>query len=91
MNNPKFNINLLYNYSLITCKDLSKCLGVTTDSNLNFIAHVQLIAAKILRSIDILNKLRSLFPISTLLLFYHTLVHPHFLFTLPVLGRILLN
>ena len=86
MNNSKFNINLLYNNSVITCKDSSKYLGVITDSNFNYKTHKQLIATKISRSIGILNKLRSLFPSSTLLLLYHTLVHPHFLFALPVWG-----
>ena len=57
INITKPDINLLYHDFVISCKDYSKYLAVTTDSNLNFKTNIQLIATKLSRSAGILDKL----------------------------------
>ena len=64
----------------------SKYLGINLDTKLDFKSHIANIETKISRSVGILSKLRFLFPSSTLLLLYFTLIHPHLLYGLPLWG-----
>ena len=79
-------LNIYYNNALIKMCASSKYLGINLDTKLDFKSHIANIEIKISRSIGILNKLRSLFPSSTLLLLYFTLIHPHLLYGLPLWG-----
>ena len=64
----------------------SKYLGINLDTKLDFKSHIANIETKISRSVGILSKLRFLFPSSTLLLLYFTLVHTHLFYGLPLWG-----
>ena len=64
----------------------SKYLGINLDTKLDFKSHIANIETKISRSVGIISKLRFLFPSSTLLLLYFTLIHPHLLYGLPLWG-----
>ena len=86
LNSPSVNIQLMYNNSLIPCNNSFKYLGVILDSKLNFKSHIDITASKISRAVGILSKLRYIFPMSSLVLLYYALVHPHLLFGLPVWG-----
>ena len=58
---------------------------VALDIKLHFQLHILSLKKCVSRSVRILSKLRFLFPSSTLLL-YHTLVHPHLTYGLPIWG-----
>ena len=77
-------LNIYYNNTLIEMCASSKYLGINLDTKLDFKSHIANIQIKISRSVGILSKLRFLFPSSTLL--YFTLIHPHLLYGLPLLG-----
>ena len=86
LNAPIPLINLSYNNSLISCYNSYKYLGITIDSKLSFKTHIEKITSKISRSVGILNKLRYVFPASSLVDLYFALVHSHFLFGLTTWG-----
>ena len=77
LNTPQPELNLLYNTANISLNDSYKYLGVILDNKLNFQLYILTLEKRESRSIGILSKLRFLFPSSTLLVFYHALVHPH--------------
>ena len=52
-------------------------LGLTLDCNLNFKTHTKIIAAKISRVIDVLHKLKYIFPVYLLRMIYNSLILPH--------------
>ena len=74
-------INLFYDNSLISCYNSHKYLSITFDK-LNFKTHIDKITSKISRSVGILSKLHYIFPTSSLIVLYHSLVHSHLLFGL---------
>ena len=80
------SLKLLYNNKLISCKELSKYLGITIDHNLNFKSHIYTTVSKLARSVGILNKLRFILPPLTLLLYY-SLIHPYLVFGLSTWGN----
>ena len=89
---PKLNlsrpeVNFIYNTSSISLCDSAKYLGVTIDITLNFKPHIIALEKRVSRSVGILNKLRFLFPSSTLLLLYYALVHPYLVYGLPIWGN----
>ena len=86
LNTPQPELNLLYNTTNISLNDSCKYLDVILDNKLNFQLHILTLEKRVSRSIGILSKLGFLFPSSTLLLFYHALVHPHLLYRLPIWG-----
>ena len=84
---PKLNVNeaklkILYNKCTLACCGSFKYLGVIIDNKLNFESHIHAIENKMARAVEILREVRYLFPSSTLLLLYFTLIHLHLLFSL---------
>ena len=77
-------MQLFYKEPVILNKDVSKYLNVIINSKLNFNAFINHIESKIVKSVGILRRLRYLFPSSTLLLLYSSLIQPHLLY-----GRLL--
>jgi hypothetical protein len=61
-----------------------KLLGVLLDENLSFNHHINYLANKIAQSNYILSKSKNMLPKKTLRTLYFTLVHPHFLYCLPI-------
>ena len=76
-NEPNYEMQLFYNESVIANKDVCKYLCVTIDNKLNFKAFINHVESKIAKSLGILGRLRYLFPSSTLLLLYFSLLQPH--------------
>ena len=79
-------LDIAYDNSSIATKSSCKYLGVHLDYKLDYKPQIHQIETKLARSIGILNKLRYTLPKSTLLLLYYALIHPHFLYALPVWG-----
>ena len=75
-------MQLVYNESVIANKELSKYLGVIIDSKCNFKAFINNVESKIDKSVGILNRLRYLFPSTTLFLLYFSFIQPHLLYGL---------
>ena len=71
---------------MISCYDSYKYLDITINSKLNFKTHIEKTTSKISTSVGILNKLRYIFPTSSLVDLYFALVHSHFLFGLTIWG-----
>ena len=86
LGSPFPELSIYYNNALIEMCASSKYLGINLDTKLDFKSHIANIETKISRSVGILSKLRFLFPSSTLLLLYFTLIHPHLLYGLPLWG-----
>ena len=84
LNAANVSLNLVYNDETILCRNSCKYLGVTIDNRLSFQLYIQNILRKFSRSVGIVGKLRFLLPRSSLLLLYYSLIHPHFLFGLPL-------
>ena len=81
-NEPIHEIKLFYNESVIANKDVCKYLRVIIDSKLNFKAFINHVKSKIAKSVDILTRLRYLFPSSTSFLLYFGLLQPNLLYGL---------
>ena len=79
-NKPIHEMQLFYNESVVANKDVCKYFGVIIDSKLNFKAFIDHVESKIAKSVGILSRLRYLFPSSTLLLLYFSLVQPDLLY-----------
>ena len=79
-------MQLFYNESVIANKDVCKYLGVIIDSKLNFKDFINHVESKIAKTVGTLSRLRYLFPSSTLLLFYFSLLQPHLLNELLLWG-----
>ena len=73
-NEPIHKMLLFYNESILANKDVCKYLGVIIDSKLNFKAFINHVETKIAKSVCILSRLRYLFPSSTLLVSYFSLI-----------------
>jgi len=83
LNAPKVNLDIMYdNECPVANSENSRYLGLILDSKLNYRSHIRMVENKIARSVGIMNKLRYLFPTSTLLQLYYSHVHPHLLFGL---------
>ena len=67
-------MQLFYNESVIATKDVCKYLGIVINSKLNFKVFIDHVESKIAKSVDILSRLRYLFPSSILLLLYYSLI-----------------
>ena len=57
-------------------------LNVIIDNKLNFQSYIHDIENKVARAVEILSKVRYLFPSSILLLLYFSLIYPHLLYGL---------
>ena len=86
LNSPKLDLNINYNASPLSCHESCNYLGVYIDSKMQLKTNIKLIELKIAKVVGILNKLRFFFPKTTLLLLYYAVVHPYFLYALPVWG-----
>ena len=86
LNSPPLNLKIYYDNSLIVRQESCKYLAMRLDSKLIFKNHIKQIEVKVAKVLGILNKLRFLFPKSTLLLLHYALVHPHLLYALPLWG-----
>ena len=73
-NEPIYKMQLFYNESVIANKDVCKYLGLIIDSKLNFKGFINHAESKIAKSVGILSGLRYLFPSSTSLLLYFSLL-----------------
>ena len=61
-------------------------LGVVFNSQMNWNTHINYIVSKISRTVGILYRLKDISPQSVLLTLYNTLILPHFLYCLLLLG-----
>ena len=75
------DISLIYGKSKILINNCSKSLGILVNFTLNFAFYIESIENKVARLIEIISKLKHLLPTKTLLLFYHTIAHPHLLYS----------
>ena len=64
----------------------SKFLGVIIDDKIKFNEHIQGLCNKISKSIGIIFRIRNCIPNVCLRILYFCLVHPYFLYCLPVFG-----
>ncbi len=55
-----------------------KCLGLELDEGLTWESHVSVIISKVSKVIGVLRRLKSLLPLSALVLIYNSLIQPHF-------------
>ena len=83
---PNTYSNLVINHKPISQVTSTKFLGIFIDSNLNWSAHIDHVSSKLARSVGIINKVKSLFPISVLINLYFTLIYPHLLYCILVWG-----
>ena len=63
-----------------------KILGVYLDENLSFDYHFKIANSKITRSLYSLKNVKNVLSTSALKLLYYALIHPHFLYCLPVIS-----
>ena len=61
-----------------------KLLGVYLDENLNFNYHCSKVCKKISSSLFAINKVKNVLSVNALKKLYFALVHPHFLYCLPI-------
>ena len=68
LNNTHFisNISMYFDDSVTTINDAVKYFGITIDYKLNFDEHINALATKVSRSLEVLCKLRYNLPKSTL-------------------------
>ncbi len=55
-----------------------KCLGLELNEGLTWESHVSAIISKVSKVIGVLRRLKSLLPLSALVLIYNSLIQPHF-------------
>ena len=78
---------MYFNDSAIKINDAVKYLGITIDNRLYFNEHINALATKISRSLEVLRKLRHILSISALRSFYYSMIHPHLLYEITVWGN----
>ena len=78
---PSFSLNLCNNIVNIT--NTAKHLGILIEDQLSFKSHIHFLEEKLSCSVGIMAKLNYHLPPSVLTL-YHSLVHVHLIYTLPV-------
>ena len=61
-------------------------LGITIDQNITWTPHIRKISIKISRVIDVLRKLKRIFPQHILRFIYNSLIHPHLIIRFEPLG-----
>ena len=79
---PSLSLNLCNNIVNIT--NTAKYLGILIDDRLSFKSHIYFLEKKLSRPVGIMAKLSYHLPPSALLTLYHSLVHVHLLYALPV-------
>ena len=63
-----------------------KFLGMVLDDKLKYDQHINLICSKISKSIGVLYRIRSFVPKSCLKNLYHSIIHPYYVYCLPIFG-----
>ena len=76
------SLNLCNNVVNIT--NTAKYLGILIDDQLSFKCHFNFLEKKLSRSVGIMAKLSYHLPPNALLTLYHSLVHVHLMYALPV-------
>ena len=84
--NPVPFNNILLDNQPLNFVDQIGFLGITLDKNLKFDAHIRFICNKVSKSIGILFRIKHLVPNSCLKTLYYSIIHPYFLYCLPVWG-----
>ena len=79
---PSLSINLCNNIVNIT--NTAKYLGILIDNQLSFKSHIHFLEKKLSRSVGIMAKLSYHLLLNVLLTLYHSLVHIHLIYALPV-------
>ena len=79
---PSLSLNLGNNIVNIT--NTAKYLGMLIDDQLSFKFHINFLEKKLSRSVGIIAKLGYHLPPNALLTLYHSLVHVHLIYALPV-------
>ena len=64
----------------------ARFLGVVVDHKLKYDKHIQYIRGKISKSIGILYRIRSIVPTQCLRNLYFSIIHPYYLYCLPIYG-----
>ena len=85
----EFNNNdLIYPVEILTNKSRPypafKILGVWLDENLSFDYHVPVTSKKVSKTLYSLKKVRNILSTKSLKSLYYALIHPYFLYCLPV-------
>ena len=80
--NLSLSLNLCSNIVNIT--NIAKYLGILIDDQLSFKSHIDFLEKKLSCSIGIMAKLSYHLPPNVLLTLYHSLVHVHLIFALPI-------
>ena len=63
-----------------------KLLGVYLDENLTFDYHYKILHTKLSKSLYSINRAKHFLPYSALKTLYYALIHPHFLYCLPIIS-----
>ena len=74
-------------YSPLKCKDYVKYLGILIDKNLNWKAHIFLVAFKISKTIGMIAKLRLFVPRSIIVKLYYSLISPYLAYGISSWGQ----
>ena len=64
----------------------TKFLGLILDDQLKFKKHIEYISGKVSKSIGLLFRIRAEVPLYCLKTLYFSLIHPYFLYCLPIFG-----
>ena len=81
--------NIKLGMKAINQKESIKFLALNLDHNLKFDKHINLISGKICKSLGILHRVKTIFPIDIILNLYYSLIH--FFCTVFYHGSVLLN
>ena len=85
-NKPKFPITILINNKAIDEDKYIKYLGVTLDSQLSFMFHIDELTKKISRGIGLLYKLRPFVTTNILTNVYYAIIYPFLLYGIVIWG-----
>ena len=88
---PTLNIfdNDKMSFSPLECKDYVQYLGILIDKNLNWKAHIDLIALKVRKTIGMIAnyKLRQFVPLSIIVKLYQSLIFPYLIYGISSWGQ----
>ena len=79
---PSLSLNLCNN--IVNFTNTAKYLGILIDDQLSCKSHTNFLEKKLSRSVGIMAKLSCHLPPNALLTLYHSLVHVHLIYALPV-------
>ena len=79
---PSLYLNLCNN--IVNINNSAKNIGILIDDKLSFKFHINFFEKKLSRSVGIMAKLSYHLPPNALLNLYHSLVHVHLIYALPV-------